>query len=283
MADLPGGSSNWTADLTLLGIGGAMDSDAGIANTCALLEIAEGDRASARFLIDCGHTCGRQLHELGLTWSDIDAALITHSHGDHMDGLEVFGYKCRFIWDRRATVIADAAVLAEVWESLEPKMRWLKRSRTESTRATQEDYFCFRAIGDHALDLVPGRLSVRRVAVPHLPFCNAFGWLLQLAGPAGPLIRWSGDTTFDPEHRLFDDFDPPRGDRIFHECSFTPSYERTVHTHVEELRELPPATREGTVLVHHGRVCESPELVDGMTLGQPLQRFRLWPPEPRAG
>ncbi|MCP5070858.1 MAG: MBL fold metallo-hydrolase, partial [bacterium] len=72
--------------LTLLGIGGAFDADKGIANTGALIEISDRGSVVERVLIDCGHTCGRQLDELGLSYGDIDTVLLTHAHGDHMDG-----------------------------------------------------------------------------------------------------------------------------------------------------------------------------------------------------
>ena len=61
--------------LTILGIGGAFDADKGIANTGALIEILDRGEVSERILIDCGHTCGRQLNELGLCYDDIDAAV----------------------------------------------------------------------------------------------------------------------------------------------------------------------------------------------------------------
>jgi len=125
--------------------------------------------------------------------------------------------------------------------------------------------------------LAGGRLHVGFFPVPHIPRDPACGLRIELDPDRGdgPVIRWSGDTTFHDGSPLFDDFRPERGDLIFHECKFEPYYETTVHTHIEELQKLPEKIRAATVLVHHGKVEESPARIDGMQLGQPYQLFEF--------
>jgi len=48
-------------------------------------------------LVDCGWTAKRALHDLELGITDIDAIFITHVHGDHVFGLERFGFESRYV------------------------------------------------------------------------------------------------------------------------------------------------------------------------------------------
>ncbi len=155
----------------------------------------------------------------------------------------------------------------------------IKVGQNESRTATIKDYFEAHPIGEAGAKLAEGRLHLSMFPVPHLPDFPACGLTLELDPErgTGPVIRWSGDTTFSRDSRLFDDFDAERGDLLFHECSFDPHFQTTVHTHIEDLRELPEELRDSIVLIHHGRIRENPERVSGMTVGQTLQSFRFTP------
>jgi ribonuclease BN (tRNA processing enzyme) len=55
-------------------------------------------------------------------------------------------------------------------------------------------------------------------------------------------------------------------DVIFHDCSFSPKYPATVHTHFEELCKLPEETRAKIRLMHYGDPEKRPEDLCGMEL-----------------
>ncbi len=259
-------------ELTLLGIGGAFDADLGVPNTGALLTAFSGETVLTRILIDCGHTCGRQLRRLGLTYEHIDDILVTHSHGDHIDGLEVVGYKSKFLFQRAVGIHTRQDVLDEIWASLEPKMGQLQVAKRQSMPAEMSTYFRPEPV-DKEVSFLDGALKVTFLPVVHVWGSPAYALLIDLG--SGPVIRWSGDTTFDGESPLFADLDNERGDTIFHDCIFFPYYDSTVHTHIEDLEKLPESTRERTILVHHGKITESAEKVAGMAIGQALDTFRF--------
>jgi ribonuclease BN (tRNA processing enzyme) len=76
--------------VTFLGTGDAW-VDGGAGNSALLLEASHG-----RLLVDCGPTVPRELAARHLGIDDLDAALITHAHGDHSGGLPflLFGAWC---------------------------------------------------------------------------------------------------------------------------------------------------------------------------------------------
>lgn len=267
----------WKVELLLLGIGGAFDADLHITNTNALVTVSGPNDRVVRVLLDCGHTCGGQLNRLGLTYNDIDAVLVTHAHGDHIDGLEVLGYKSRFLYNRSVPVYTPQGVMDDIWHSLQAKMGWLQIARGKSVVATMADYFEPVVVTDERFSIADGQLNVTFFAVEHVAEMATYGILLQV-GDDGPVIRWSGDTIFDADSVLFSEFSKERGDLIFHDCAFSPYYDTTVHTHFEQLEGLSEDIRERLVLIHHGRVEPSPEPIKRTTLGQPLQSFTLSKP-----
>lgn len=257
------------AELILLGIGGAFDADRGIANTGALLVVERGG-TTTRVLIDCGHTCGLQLDALGLSYADIDAIVVTHTHGDHIDGLETLGYKSLFLHQRLVPLHAPADVLERIWRALEPKMSPLQVEAGRSVDAAMDTYFAPRPCGGVAH--LPGGIHAEFHPVPHVVGMPSYAIILRVDGhPVA--IRWSGDCTFDADGRLFADLAP--ADLVFHDCAFYPRYDATVHTHLEELETLSEGVRRQVVLIHHGRVEASPATHALMRLGQPLERFVL--------
>lgn len=263
--------------LTLLGIGGAFDADRGVANTNALLEIELGPTRTHRVLLDCGHTCGRQLHRLGLGYQDMDEVIITHTHGDHMDGLEVMGYKSRFLHHRRAPLLATPEVLRDIWRSLQPRMGILQMPDGTYGEASLESYYTPQALStQRRTALAGGALEVQPFPVVHVVGMPCFGMMFYRAGEAAPLLRWSGDTIFDGDSPLFQGLEEGEGRCIFHDCLFYPHYPGTVHTHFAELAALPEALRRRTVLIHHGQNEGAPEPTAQMHLGQALERFPLW-------
>ncbi len=265
--------------MTLLGIGGAFDADLGVANTNALLELRQGQDVIHRTLLDCGHTCGRQLQRLGLGYNDIDTVLITHTHGDHIDGLEVAGYKNLFLYQHRCQVIATDPILKDIWQSLSPKMSALQVAPGEVQQATLATYLEPVSAGGAEGGLVTfadGALTVRFVPVEHVAGMLAYALLISFGTDTkAPTLRWSGDCTFDADSVLFKDLSAERGDLVFHDCSFYPAYPATVHTHYDELQTLPLKARQHTILVHHGKDDPNACADDAMRLGLAMERF-VW-------
>jgi len=97
-------------DLCFIGAG---DSEAmRFYNTNLLLEYD-----NQRLLVDCGWTAKQALHDIGLGITDIDAIFITHVHGDHVFGLERFGFESRYVHNGyRIKLFVPEPVLPFLWD-----------------------------------------------------------------------------------------------------------------------------------------------------------------------
>ena len=67
-------------------------------------------------LIDCGGTCSQSLFEAGVSLRDIDTYLITHSHADHVGGLEEVHMMGRYVLNKKPKMIINETYEKILWE-----------------------------------------------------------------------------------------------------------------------------------------------------------------------
>ena len=77
------------------------------------LIIAKGDD---HLLIDCGTKCSQALHNVGMPLPSIRNYLITHSHADHIGGLEEAQLLGRYVTQQKPTMIINTAYEKILWE-----------------------------------------------------------------------------------------------------------------------------------------------------------------------
>lgn len=239
--------------ITFLGTGGAFCDLRVNYHNNALIETSAGP-----VLLDCGTTACQSIKELGRHPSDLHAVVITHLHGDHASPEQL-------VWERyysgptgdpgwKTTSIASPAdVLAPLLVSLSP---FLSPYVDSGGRAHPDGVDTL--IDANATDsAVFGDLVVRWFQVDHIERNGlrkpAYGlWLAQ----GDVLVWWSGDTCFDAE-KITAAARTPGCARLFHECTFTPRFQGTVHTHYEDLQTLPVDVRAKITLMHYTQVPDS--------------------------
>lgn len=166
---------------------------------------------------------------------DVDHVLVTHVHGDHVNGLEGLAFHKRLVEGKRLRVATSPEVRAVLWEGrLAASMGTLWDGATHR-RMTFDDYFEHLPLGAPGGDVVgPFRIRTRRT-IHHVP---ATALLIEAGGRT---LGYSSDTAFDPELIAF----LARADLVVHETNLGPA-----HTLYAELAALPAELRARMRLIH---------------------------------
>lgn len=222
-------------ELVVLGVGDAFSE---LHRPTALLLICDGF-----FLgIDCpdGYLAALRAASEGagrqFPASSIDHMLITHVHGDHMNGLEGYGFYKRLVEERRIRLLTSPEVRACIWDQrLQASMGVLWNGEQYRPMAF-DDYFDHLPLSwTEPTRVGPFAIRTRRT-IHHVPTTA----LLVEAG--GRTLGYSCDTAYDPGLIAF--LEP--ADLIIHETNFGPA-----HTPYAALAELPEALRRRMRLIHY--------------------------------
>ncbi|HEY3356826.1 MAG TPA: MBL fold metallo-hydrolase [Polyangia bacterium] len=173
---------------------------------------------------------------LALSVGAVDAFLITHVHGDHVNGLEAVAFYTHYVERRRVMLLGGPALLATLWEQrLRAAMGRLWDGQT-FREMTQDDYFDARPLSATGpTEVGPFRITTRATR-HHVPTTAL------LVEAAGRRLGYSSDTAFDPE--LIDFLAP--ADLVIHETNLGPA-----HTPYGDLLRLAPALRARLRLIHY--------------------------------
>ncbi len=207
-------------------------------------------------LIDFGMTGPQALQSLGLSASDIQTILPTHSHADHIGGLEYLSLVNRYMAVPNGAPKLNMIITDEyrpvLWEmSLRGGLEYNEQN-AEGRRLSFDDLY-----ESHVPTLVSSEpRSVFRIEYRGIKL-ELFG-TNHIPGEAGTpkdafitygvliddRVFFSGDTKFDRE--LIDLY-VDRSEVMFHDASLTPNQ---VHACIDDLRELPENIRQKLYIVH---------------------------------
>lgn len=195
-------------------------------------------------LVDCGITAPRALHDLGRTFNEIDAVLITHIHADHIGGLEEFAFQMKFIYGRKPRLYIADTLADTLWESS------LKGGLYQDENPTLSSYFDVHPIAEGTdVEVLPG-LRIKLLATKHIPNKPNYSLIVN------DRFFYSGDTVFDQD-LLLSLVEEQRIGLIFHDCQLHPP--GVVHASLSQLLTLPPSVQRLTHLMHYGD--DHPEFV----------------------
>jgi ribonuclease BN (tRNA processing enzyme) len=252
-------------DLTFIGAGGAFSKKFYQNNVL----VVKGD---THLLIDCGTRTPEALARLGLSVAQISNYLITHSHADHIGGLEEVMLVGRYGLHRKSTMVVTNKLAKALWSmSL--------RGGASFNEVRGDGYLKFEDFWDQILpkpirgadrelsEAHIGDIEARLFRTKHIPD-SAPDWSSSFPSYGVILdkrILFTSDTRYDPEMIL--SLDAEYGfQAIFHDCQL---FTGGVHASLDELSGLPPAIKAKTRLMHYGDKIEEalPRVADLGFLG----------------
>lgn len=206
-------------------------------------------------LIDCGSRCSQALHAVGLSAALIQNLLITHSHSDHIGGLEELALVGRYLSKRKPVMVVTEDYQEILWEM---SLRGgLARNEGQAGQLLGfEDFFEIRRPRRMAelprlgYEVDVGKIRLKLLRTKHIPD-SAATWedsFWSCGVIIDERILFTSDTRYDPDLLLSACKAFPL-EMIFHDCQF---YTGGVHASLEELAALPDEIRAKTCLVHYG-------------------------------
>jgi len=213
------------------------------------LLIAKGDD---HLLIDCGTRCSQAVHDAGGSIAQIQNYLITHSHADHVGGLEEVQLFGRYVLQKKPTMVVTRAYEKILWE----------QSLRGGSELSEKEPMDFRDLWNvirptklkgyprETFEANVGGINVKMPRTMHFPD-SAKSWrgcAWSCAVIIDDRILFTSDTRFDPE--LLESFDEIFNfEVIFHDCQL---FTGGVHASIDELCTLPESLRSRIVLMHYG-------------------------------
>jgi len=216
------------------------------------LLIVKGD---THILVDCGTKTPQALYELGHPITDIETYLITHSHADHIGGLEEAMLLGRYVTRKKPRIIVTKIYQNLLWDmslrggaGFNEEKSGMTLSFGDMWEVVYPEWQECYPRETHEIDVGPVNLKLfRTMHIPDHPgsWKNSF-WSCGLI--IDNKVMFTSDSRFDLEllETFTSSFDL---EVIFHDCQF---FTGGVHASLDELNTLPSEMKKKMILVHYG-------------------------------
>lgn len=229
-------------------------------------------------LIDCGTLCPMAFSNFNTKITDIKNVLITHTHADHIGGLEELTLMNMYVSETKPNMIIEDSFKKVMWKNTLSGSLGIKGEDGFRQKMTFDDYFTqikprkIKKAPRPFLETNIGSINLKIFRTKHL-FTSKNNWKNSYYS-VGVLVDnkviFTGDSQVDKEliQWLTADYDI---ECIFHDCQFN---KNAVHANYDSLKEsMPFNIRTKTFLCHYSEDAESKaDLIKNDGFGGLIQR-----------
>lgn len=246
-------TNDGTLSIFILGSGGAFTKTLSQNNILIV-------KGNSHVLVDCGTKTPGVLYRFGVPITDISTFLVTHSHADHIGGLEEAMLMARYVARKKPRIIITPEYQKLLWNrSLRGGCE--QNELHDGSPLGFEDFF--EVLRPNPLnngsrlthELQLGELNLKLFRTIHFPE-QARSWkesFYSVGLVIDNRVLYTGDTQYDPDliHELDQRFE---FETIFHDVQF---FTGGIHASLDEISELEPELRKRMLLMHYSDLWES--------------------------
>ncbi len=239
-------------ELTFVGSGSAFSKKLFQNNLIAV-------KGRSHLMVDCGTRAPEALTRLGLSVGSVDSYLITHTHADHIGGLEEVMLVNRYGLKRKTSMLITEKLRRILWSMSLRGGAAYNEVRGGKPLAFEDfwDLVSPRPVPGGQRELCEARvgdMEIRLFRTKHIPD-SAADWRHSFPSYGVIFDRrvlYTSDTRFDKA--MVEGLEREYGfEAIFHDCQL---FTGGVHASLEELAALPEPIRAKTRLMHYGDKIE---------------------------
>ena len=215
------------------------------------LLIIKGDR---HVMVDCGTRTSEAFTRLKTPLTAVDTFLITHSHADHVGGLEEVMLMGRYVARKKPSIVITKEYETLLWEQT-LRGGSAPNERHNGSTLLFDDYWetirptPTKVLGREGYEITIGEMRLRAFRTRHYPE-QAESWsdsFYSLGLIIDDRVFFSGDTQFD-SGLVEEAIAAYPIEAIFHDTQF---FTGGIHASLDEVLTLPAEVRKMTHLMHY--------------------------------